>query len=462
MIFYQSVRIRNLFKNYNLNISLYFYVIFFMSSASLFTHCSELRSSPPPGDDRFPQIFRTTCLKNTEGCPCISTEKGFPVVRKFNHNDSVHRTGGDVKISEDYFSPDISEIQKAWIMSASVKSEDGSVGVIMTPIRHYKGREVCLYPAAYLREYKYTPVIGSKFNVKNHAALPLNKIVPTFNSENNNKIALGHYWITYYHMALEEHYPGAVVSVFDKNKKEIGRASKEFLDQVRWEGSGFRNNGDRIRWDGKPGEYSLYKDAVWGYGAGSGYHVYPYRTVAVNFPALCKKLYPDKPSCGKPDVIGTLIYIEEVAVRKIRMEDGRVHDGFFCASDTGSPDFIKEDRMDLFVGVHGGGNPYLPAERQYNLLLSGGIENLVPSDWKLWSGENDRVWCESDKLPKDIFNPASGDCIHDYHVQAAHKALTVYAIKDEKGNYIKCEKAPVINREVAPEKTSSGKKAELK
>jgi hypothetical protein len=341
-------------------------------------------------------------------------------------------------ISEDHLPADLTDAQKSWLLKAADNSSAGKITILMTPIRHFRGREVCLYPADYLRDYTYSQVLESKFNIKNHSPIPLSQIAPAYNPKSSSKILLGNFWPTYYHMALEEHYPGEIVPILDKKNKEIGKASRMFLDQVRWEGSGFRTNGDRIRWEGKGNAYRFYKDAVWGYGAGQGYHVFPYRTIALNFPGLCVRLYPEKKDCGKSDVIGTLVFIEEVAVRKIRMQDGKIHDGYFCATDTGSPDFIKDDRIDIFVGVHGGGNPYLPAERQFNLLISGGIENVVPSDWKLWTAENTRVWCEKNKLPVDLKNPEPDDCTHDYHVQAIHKALTMYAIKNDQGKYVKC------------------------
>ncbi len=390
-------------------------------------------------NERFPVIYRITCLNSAEGCLCISPEQGFPAVIRFYHNESVHQQGSGINRSVKDLPSEISTEDLAKLQVAA----DAEGNIQMVPVRHYKRREVCLYPLRYLREYKYHPVIGSQFSAKSHVPLDLGVLAPDFRVQSASRQILGKFWATYYHLALEEHYPGPEVPILNREGSQTGTASQEFLKQVRWEGSGFRKNGDRIRWTGTENAYEFYYDAVWGYGAGYGYHVYPYRSIAVNFPGFCRRMFPEKNNCGKADIIGTLVYIEEVAEKKIPMEGGRKHDGYFCASDTGSPNFIKDDRIDIFTGVHGGGNPYLPSERQFNLLIAGGIENLIPSDWKLWTSEDTRVWCDTAKLPKDPKNPGPEDCTHDYHTQAAHKALKLYVFKNSEGKYIKCRPAPV-------------------
>ncbi len=192
---------------------------------------------------------------------------------------------------------------------------------------------------------------------------------------------------------------------------------------------------------------------MWGWGAGRGYKVFPYRTIAMHLPALCKALGLDKKnrnSCKHKQAIGTLIYIRTIAEKNIPILGSKqtilknktqtqIHDGYFCANDTGSPYYIRPDRIDIFVGTHRGGNPYLPPDRQHNALIAGGIKNIVPSDWRLWQKKNQRIWCPQNKIPKDPKYPKPSDCTHDYHVVAAHKRLELYAFIDNDGKPIKCK-----------------------
>jgi len=144
--------------------------------------------------------------------------------------------------------------------------------------------------------------------------------------------------------------------------------------------------------------------------------------------------------CNVRRAIGLVVRIPEIAKRRIRMPGGVPHDGFFCVTDTGSPYYIRADRIDIFVGAHGGGNPYLPPARRGNFLLNGGIASLVPSDWRLWKSENKRVWCPRSRLPGDPRNPAPGDCTHAYHAVAAHKALTLIALFHKDGRPVRCRR----------------------
>ena len=84
---------------------------------------------------------------------------------------------------------------------------------------------------------------------------------------------------------------------------------------------------------------------------------------------------------------------------------------------------------------HGGGNPYLPEKRQRNHLIDGGIANLVPSDWKIWTTDTKRVWC-------DVEAAMRGDCTHDYRNTAKEKALTLKAVFTKDGRPVRCRKNP--------------------
>ncbi|MCB1303820.1 MAG: hypothetical protein KDK37_06065, partial [Leptospiraceae bacterium] len=240
-------------------------------------------------------------------------------------------------------------------------------------------------------------------------------------------------WPTFYHLAMEDFHPGKKVPVLDVAGKIIGHASNEFLQQVRWEGSGVALDGTKYHYSGRPGRYEKY-NLRWGFGAGYNYQVFAYRTIAVNFAGLCRHL-PQIRGCNKARLIGLLVYIPEIADRKIRMPGGEVHDGYFCITDTGSPYYIREDRIDMFVGTHGGGNPYLPAQRQGNAFIEGGIKNLVPSDWQVWTEDNKRVWC-------DLSLAEAGKCTIDYRNTAPEKALTIQAVFDPQGAPVRCKKNP--------------------
>lgn len=373
------------------------------------------RCAPVDGrENDFPDLYKVICVGQVAGCSCLERPGGKEELRLF-HYESVVGTGA---------------------------TKDG-----LQLIKH-KQRE-CWYPAGQLERSEYAKVLTSPLQKKDHAPLPLARLVPGLSAGDAlDQVKamptkdLGHFWATFYHLALEDFHPGPAVPVRSPAGKVLGHASKDFLEQVRWEGSGISKSGLRLHWAGRSLRFNLYPAGLWGHGAGYGYKVFPYRTIAVNFPGLCRRLKGPGVRCYKKDVIGVLVRIREVAERRIKMEDGSRHDGYFCATDTGSPNYIKEDRIDIFVGVHGGGNPYLPPGRRGNLLIDGGIRNLVPSDWRLWKSKKQRVWCPMNKIPAVPGRPGPGDCAHDYHTVAADKALRLEAVLRPDGRPLRCRKSP--------------------
>jgi len=372
-----------------------------------------LENSLHPDPVLFPDFHKVICLNSVQGCPCYQSPERKKVKIKVFHAESV-------------------ELLSSVKQSAKIKHEGG----------------ICYYPKMNLLKMKYSKVLKSKFQNFKHELIPLKTLI----SENQKRISeknyeyksLGNFWPTYYHLAMEDLHPGPKVSIITPQGKVIGRASQEFLRQVTWEGTGITETGLRIRYGFKKNRYVLSDQKQWGKGAGHGYHIYPYRTVAVNYPGICEMLGEKIKNCSKATAIGLMIYIKEVAEKNIRI-NGKKHDGYFCVTDTGSPHFIKKDRMDIFVGTHGGGNPYLPVQRRGNYLIEGGIENLVPSDWRLWTGMNSRVWCGWNQVPANINHPVKGECIHDYHYTARHKALSVLAVFDRSGNPVRCRKRIKLN-----------------
>lgn len=371
------------------------------------------------GGDDLPHIYRTVCIRNAEGCPCYdSADKKANVVLRVNHFFPVYNPSS-----------------------------------VINGMRKIKihGRE-CYYPQESLKEMPYSPVLKAEAQDRDHIPLDLKTLVNDWPQTSEgvtlsgkmDQVLMGYYWPTFYHMAMEEFHPGRKVPILSLQGKRIGLASKEFLRQVTWEGSGITIDGKRIRYAGKRGRYAFYNDAKWGWGAGYSYRIFPYRTIAVNYPGVCRALKNRIPGCNKKKVIGTMVYIKEIAEKKIPMPGGQIHDGYFCMTDTGSPHYIRSDRIDIFVGTHGGGNPYLPPGRRRNNLIDGGIRALVPYDWKYWTSEKNRYWCPSEKIPDDPYNVKPGDCALDYHATAPEKSLHMYVLFHKDGRPVKCKKNPLI------------------
>ena len=358
--------------------------------------------------------YRVLCVQAPDGCSCRDGKK------RLFHYEAVQSTG---------------HFDGTWI------------GVDA-------GRGECLFPAVSLEELPDSPPANApRIPGLTHIPVPLEDFVKrlpggkkatTRSLADLPRLDAGLFYPTFYHLAWEGYHPGKEVSILDDRGQKLGRASEEFLRQVMWEGSGISLEGVKLHYTGTPMRFETYGERVlWGHGAGYGYQVFPYRTLAVNYPGICETLGERAPGpCGKRELIGRMVFLPEIAEKKIPMEDGRPHDGYFCLTDTGSPAYIKRDRIDIFVGLHGGGNPYLHPSRRSNLLIRGGIENLIPSDWHLWTTPKDRVWCPREELPKDPRSPGPRDCTHDYHTVAARKALHLQFLFDGKGGPVYCKKNP--------------------
>ncbi|MCR9145334.1 MAG: hypothetical protein NXI24_24050 [bacterium] len=375
--------------------------------------------APLPGETsepEYPEMFRIECVGRPQGCACLSAEPG-PTPP----------------------GPDAAAVTVYHAEAATGHREQKAYREVSL-----SNDRRCWYKKTGLRPMPYAKVPLSPLRDLDHVPLPLKRLAPNFGAaqtDASHRLSLGKYWATYYHLAVEDYHPGKIVPVLDRRGRKLGTASQAFLKQVTWQGSGIASNGLRLHYTGTKMRFNTYAKDMWGHGAGYGYRVFPYRTIAVHFRALCRKLMPGR-KCGKKDVIGTLVWIREVAEKRIKMPGGSIHDGYFCATDTGSPNYIKDDRIDIFVGTHGGGNPYLPPARRPNALIEGGIRNLVPSDWRLWRAPNDRVWCDANRLPSNSARPAAGDCVTDYHVVARDKALNIEAVLDDQGRPLRCAKRP--------------------
>lgn len=397
---------------------------------------------------QLPQIYRVSCLNEKEGCPCFQKpEENSDAVERVYHYQVLYNP---IRKNQGWYRVVLVDPFRIADAKASKGSFPGNLA---------SSNPVCYLPAHRLRKKVYSPVLTNRFRKLDHSPLPLNNLVDFENTDpggsgsravdeglalevlnDARKVSIGDFWPTYYHQAIEDYHPGPDVRARSKNGKVVLRASREFLRQVIWEGSGIASDGTRIRYTGGKWFYTTYQDAHWGHGAADGYHLYPYRSLAVHYPGICRKL-SSRPGgdCKPEDAHGLMVYVPRIAKLKIPMDDGRPHDGYFCMTDSGAPYYIRPDRVDLFVGAHGGGNPYLPPERRQNRLLDGGIEPVVPWDWRLW-GKKGRAWCKLKDLPEDPKNPKPEDCAHDYHTVAHKKRLEMQVLVGEDGKLIKCKK----------------------
>lgn len=314
--------------------------------------------------------------------------------------------------------------------------ERGKPGYVSINVR----KTACEYPENLLLRMPAADVLRSKFQDVDHSILSLDRMGDEARMRSARRVNMGLFYPTFYHLALEDLYPGNHVRI-PTVSGDLGLASDEFLRQVTWEGSGITKDGRGLSFAG-PGRYSAY-DArkAWGYGSGGRFQVLPYRTIAANFGGICRALGANWKACTPHSVPGIMVFIPAIAEKKIRIGN-TVHDGYFCLTDTGAPYYIRYNRIDMFVGTHGGGNPFLPPERQGNDFIRGGVEALLPSDWRLWTTPDSRAFCDLASLPSDIFNPSPGSCTHDYHVTARHKAMKMEALFDEKGEPVRCSPAP--------------------
>lgn len=215
---------------------------------------------------------------------------------------------------------------------------------------------------------------------------PLQDILETGRSD-GNRSALGLLFPTYYNIAQEAFFPGPKTETLLNDKGQtIAKVSPSYRRDLDIEGTGQIS-------DGRVLNVSTRIDGIWRYlvlprgsfGLGiHGHYLYPYRAAAVDFDYLCRKANlsscSDDSRINRRRLVGSLIYIPRL--KGIDMGRGRAHDGFVCAQDIGGA--IKQDRIDLFVGPLGGGNPYLPPCQSQNPSLSAGIQSLNPTDWRTW------------------------------------------------------------------------------
>ncbi len=236
--------------------------------------------------------------------------------------------------------------------------------------------------------------------------LPLEALLSEPDVEVHRGRKVGLFFPTFYQIALEQYHPlkkgEEPVKLLDQKGRPLASVSPSFKKALLMQGTAALEDGTVLN-VGKviKGErrYVALPKGHMGLGV-SGYNIYPYRSVALDFDWLCDQL--DGQDCTKGNVggdkaiskknrkslVGTLLFIERLAGARIGNE---IHDGFVCAVDVGGG--IKNDRMDIFVGTDGAGNPYYPSCRRDNPFMLNGVESLIPSDWHYWEqldGKGDR------------------------------------------------------------------------
>lgn len=228
-------------------------------------------------------------------------------------------------------------------------------------------------------------------------------------------LSMGPFYPTFYQIAREVLYPPATedenpVALRDKKGKVIARVSKAFRRALLIQGTAALKDGPIInvgRTIKGEKRFVVLPDGSYGLGV-SGFSIYPYRSVAVDFDLLCERLTAQGAGGGcttgnvlprgkrnrgvsranKKLLVGTLFKVP--AFEGAEISPGEIHDGFVCAVDVGGG--IKVDRMDVFVGTAGGGNPYYPSCRKDNLLTLHGVESLIPCDWRHFRQNDKGVW----------------------------------------------------------------------
>ena len=253
----------------------------------------------------------------------------------------------------------------------------------------------------------------------------LSRLVPTEPPDPQEGKPAGTFYPTFYQIAREVLYPGDgkaenQTTLRENNGDRIAEVSKEFRTALLRQGTGQLADG-RILNVGKKlksgRRFIVLPKESYGLGT-SGYNLYPYRSVAVDFDFLCDQLQDDKlcrlgntvtrerrhATGNRRSLAGMLLYLPRL--KGIKLEDGSVHDGYVCAVDVGGG--IKLDRIDIFVGGEAAGNPYYPPCRSSNSLIRGGVHSLIPSDWRTFVQNDAGIWQRSVATEYRQFAPHKG------------------------------------------------------
>jgi hypothetical protein len=341
--------------------------------------------------------YKIECRNSETGCPCYEKPNtNSKVLDKIFHLEPLDSiSGSDESIEKD-------ETNQTPITYAQIKTSNNI--------------------ACYYNTQKLRPIYWANTKCPDEETfkdLPFPEIETVLEKGSKNGVKLPSYQVfpTFYYVADEAFYGTTKTERLYEAKtgKRLATVNADYRVDLDIQGTGKLNDGRVLNvW--------AYKNGIWdyvvlpkgSYGLGIlNHYLYPFRTVAIDFTYLCKKAgytnCSSKTSVNKSKFIGSLLYIPQL--EGTSLPNGKTHDGYVCAHDVGGA--IKSDRIDLFVGNMGGGNPYLPECRSKNAYMENGIESLVPYDWKLFN-ENGRVRK------------------YEYRTTALHKALDVHVVKGAK------------------------------
>jgi hypothetical protein len=246
------------------------------------------------------------------------------------------------------------------------------------------------------------------------------------------RVSAGRLFPTFYMIAKEELYPllpgEETVALRDREGRVLAEVTPAFRKAVMYQGTSRLADGRIVhigpetkRW-GRT--FEVLAHGILGLGI-QNYRVYPWRSAAVDFDHLCRVVTGidcvpvnakvdagERRSQNRKRNVGTLLFLPRLV--GVPLPDGSTHDGHVCAVDIGGG--IRGDRIDLFVGTEGGGNPYYPDCQSGNAYTRAGIRSLVPWDWLRWE-----------------FDPRADKWIRvvedEYRTTAPDKGLEVFVVQ---------------------------------
>ncbi len=243
----------------------------------------------------------------------------------------------------------------------------------------------CFYPAQDLRPLFWDNTVCPSPEAESAVPFPKLDDIVAEGAADAPQTSMGLLFPTFYNIADEGFHEGlGTESLLESGtEKLIAHVTLGFRKELDIQGTGRLRDGrilnvaDRINGTWR---YRILAPGEYGHGI-FGHRIHPLRSVAMDFQHLCKQggyTYCDQPiEIIRQKLVGTLLFMPKL--QGARLANGAIHDGYVCAQDIGGA--IQQDRVDLFVGPAGAGNPYLPACRQRNAYTDHGIQSLNPMDW---------------------------------------------------------------------------------
>lgn len=318
---------------------------------------SQLQSAPQVMANLFSGNYKILCPGNPLGCACFGKE-------------------GEIKTRFFHALP-----------VPGVSSQDESKGNGDFIAVKDSEKQTCFFPRKDLQPiYWSSDRCLSESDRDAFQFASLTEILPR-GSDISMKRSVSKIFPTFYTIATESLHDGPKVEkLFESGTNRlIATVNKAFREDLDLEGTGQLTDGRVInvgKYSPKTGwDYLVLPDNTFGYGV-AGHFLYPFRSAAVDFEWLCQAAKLGDCSGGRQAVTaryaGQLLYFPKL--NGLPLPNGQNHDGYICAKDIGGA--IVSDRIDLFVGPTGGGNPYLKECLFTNAFIEGGISSLTPWDWR--------------------------------------------------------------------------------